>query len=214
MSKRRLLILGNRTLASAIADQAADDPTVEITAFVENMDRQRCTEQLDGLPILWIDDIAEMARTHSAVCALATTFRSRFVEQAHVLGMPFATLVHPTACISSRSTLGQGTIVSPGVVISVHTKIGQHVIINRGVLIGHHTTVDDYATIQPGANIAGLCSIGHSTYVGMGAIILDHLKIGAHSIVAAGAVVTSDVPDHVQVMGVPARIVKENVDGK
>jgi acetyltransferase-like isoleucine patch superfamily enzyme len=48
----------------------------------------------------------------------------------------------------------------------------------------------------------------------MGAIIMDHLNIGAHSVIAAGAVVTSDVPDHVQVMGIPARIVKENIEGK
>lgn len=79
--KYRLLILGNRTLASAIADQASDDPAVEVTGFVENMDIHRCRETLEGRPIFWIDDIASMARTHHAVCALATTQRSRFIEQ-------------------------------------------------------------------------------------------------------------------------------------
>jgi acetyltransferase EpsM len=212
--KYRLLILGNRTLASAIADQASDDPAVEVTGFVENMDIHRCRETLEGRPIFWIDDIASMARTHHAVCALATTQRSRFIEQTDALKIPFMTLVHPTSHISSQSTLGPGTIVSPGVIVSAHTEIGRHVIINRGALIGHHTKIGDYVTIQPGANIAGLCTIGEGTYIGMGAIIMDHLNIGAHSVIAAGAVVTSDVPDHVQVMGIPARIVKENIEGK
>jgi len=45
-------------------------------------------------------------------------------------------------------------------------------------------------------------------------VVLDHLSVGARSIVGAGAVVTRDVPDNVQVVGVPARIVKENVAGK
>jgi acetyltransferase-like isoleucine patch superfamily enzyme len=48
----------------------------------------------------------------------------------------------------------------------------------------------------------------------MGALVLDHISIGSHSIVGAGAVVTKDVPDNVQVVGVPAKIVKQNIEGK
>jgi acetyltransferase-like isoleucine patch superfamily enzyme len=88
------------------------------------------------------------------------------------------------------------------------------VIVNRGALIGHHTTVERFCSIQPGANVAGACKIGEATYVGMGAIILDHISLGSHVVVGAGAVVTRDVPDRVQVVGVPARIVKKNIEGK
>ena len=83
-----------------------------------------------------------------------------------------------------------------------------------GALIGHHTVIGNFVTIQPGANVAGVCHVGEGTYIGMGAIVLDRIRIGAHSVVGAGAVVTKDVPDHVQVVGVPARIVKESVRGK
>lgn len=48
----------------------------------------------------------------------------------------------------------------------------------------------------------------------MGAVVIDRITVGSCSIVGAGAVVTKDVPDHAQVVGVPARIVKENVDGR
>jgi acetyltransferase-like isoleucine patch superfamily enzyme len=76
-------------------------------------------------------------------------------------------------------------------------------------LIGHHVQIGDYTTISPGANIAGKCLIGNLCYIGMGAIILDGITIGDNSIVGAGAVVTKDVPERVQVVGVPARIVKQ-----
>lgn len=211
---RPLLILGTRTLAVEIADLASEIPGFRVAGFVENMEPQRCQETLEGLPILWVDDVAELADSHWAVCGLATTHRSRFTEQVAACGIAFATLVHPSSRISSKSSLGRGTIVSVGVIIAAHTHLGHHVIVNRGALIGHHTEIGDYVTLGPGANIAGACRIGEATYIGMGAVVIDHITVGSHSVVGAGAVVTKDVPHNVQVVGVPARIVKENIPGK
>jgi len=213
-SVRPLLILGARTFAPEVSDLVSEIPGFRVVGFVENIEPERCRETLEGLPILWADDVAQLADSHWAVCALGSTQRSRFIEQVAACGIPFATLVHPSARISSKSSLGGGTIVSVGVIIAAHTHLGHHVIVNRGSLIGHHTTIGDYVTISPGANIAGACRIGEATYIGMGAVVIDHITIGAHSVVGAGAVVTKDVPDHVQVVGVPARIVKENIPGK
>jgi hypothetical protein len=42
----------------------------------------------------------------------------------------------------------------------------------------------------------------------MGAVVLEHIVVGRNAIVGAGAVVTKDVPENVQVLGVPARITK------
>jgi sugar O-acyltransferase (sialic acid O-acetyltransferase NeuD family) len=164
--------------------------------------------------VIWVDDLGPLAATHLAVCAIGTTQRVRFVEQVEAMGFRFATVRHPTARISRTSTLGPGSIVSAGVVVAAHTAIGRHVIVNRGGLIGHHTRIGDYVTLSPGANVAGRVTIGAGTYVGIGAIVLDYLTVGAGSVVGAGAVVTKDVPDHVQVMGVPARITKERVEGR
>src|SRR6266849_4442998 len=211
---RPLLILGTRTLAVEIADVAADIPGVQVAGFVENLNRQRCQEKLEDLPVLWVDDVASLAQSHSAVCGLATTHRSRFVEQIAAYGMPFATVIHPSARISSKSTVGEGSILSVGVIIAARTHLDRYVLVNRGALIGHHTDIGDYVTVQPGANIAGACSIGEATYIGMGAIVIDHITIGAHSVVGAGAVVTTDIPDHVLVVGMPARVVRENIPGK
>ena len=56
----KLLVLGTRSFAPEIADVASDIPGVEIAGFVENMDRDKCSEKLEGLPIHWVDDIASM----------------------------------------------------------------------------------------------------------------------------------------------------------
>ena len=210
----RLLILGTRTFAVEVADLAAAIPGMQVAGFVENMDPQRCRQPLEGLPVYWIDEVASLVDSHRAVCALSTTLRSRFVEQAAQKGLAFATLVHPAAIVSKRSDVGEGCILNAACVVGVHSVLGAHVIVNRGALIGHHTTIGRFSSIQPGANIAGACSIGEAAYIGMGAIVLDHITVGSHAVVGAGAVVTHDVPEHAQVMGIPARVVKENIEGR
>ncbi len=208
-----LLILGTGIFALEIAELASENSGYRLAGFVENMEPEKCKEKIQGLPIYWVDEVASMARSHKAICALGTTHRKRFTDQIDALGMSFATLVHATATISPNTTLEEGVIVCAGVIIATHSRLGKHVRVNRGTLIGHHTHIGDFVTIQPGANIAGLCHIDEATYVGMGAVVLDRIKIGAHSVIGAGSVVTKDVPDNVQVVGTPARVVKENIEG-
>jgi acetyltransferase EpsM len=212
--KQKLAILGTSMFAPEVVDLAEDTGKFEVTTFLENWDREKTRTELLGRPIIWIDEAAALISTHQVVCGLGTTKRRGFIEHAARMGFTFAQIIHPSMRLSNQSVVGEGSIVSVGVIIAAHTTVGHHVIINRGTLIGHHTTVGDYVTISPGVNIAGAVTIGEGTYVGIGAIVLDHLTVGAHSIVGAGAVVTSDVPDHVQVMGVPARITKRDVNGR
>jgi sugar O-acyltransferase (sialic acid O-acetyltransferase NeuD family) len=206
-----LLVLGTRTLALEIAD-IASDAGFSVAGFIENLDRERCAGPLEGLPVHWVDEAASLAHTHLAVFGLATTRRDSFIEQVAALGFRFAVVVHPSAHVSATAHVGTGSVIGAGVVIGAHSELGVHVLVNRGALIGHHTRVGDYATIQPGANVAGACEIGEASYLGMGSIVIDHVRVGTGAIIGAGAVVTKDVSSHVQVLGVPARVVKEDVE--
>ncbi len=210
----RVLILGTHLLAEELADLISEMPGWHVAGFVENLDPERCRQPLLGLPVYWIDAVGELAGDHQAVCGISTTHRVRFIEQARAQGLRFATLVHPSSRVSRTSRLGEGTLIGAGVQVAAHTTIGRFVFVNRGALVGHHTTIEDFATIQPGANVAGACHVGRCAWISMSACVLDRKTVGAHSIVGAGAVVTRDVPAHVQVTGVPARVVKEQVAGK
>jgi sugar O-acyltransferase (sialic acid O-acetyltransferase NeuD family) len=211
--KCRLIILGTRAFAEEVADLVSECEEYELEAFGENWERDRCARPLLGRPVIWIDDLAPLAATHLAVCAIGTPRRSRFVEQVEALGFRFATVRHPSARISRTSTVGAGSIVSVGVVVAAHTVIGRHVILNRGALIGHHTRIGDYTTISPGANIAGAVNIGGGTHVGIGAVVSDHVTVGANCVVTAGAVVVRDVPDNTQAGGVLAGTLRQVGDG-
>jgi sugar O-acyltransferase (sialic acid O-acetyltransferase NeuD family) len=208
-----LVILGSYLFAEEVADLALQAGQ-EVVGFVENWDRGRCAEPLLGRPVTWVDDAGPLAEKHAAVCAIGTTGRRGYVEQAAAAGFRFGQVRHPAAVVSPISELGEGCIAGPGVIVATATRIGRHVILNRGVLVGHHTMIGDYVTVSPGANVAGRVTIGDGAYIGMGAIVLDSKTIGPGSVVGAGAVVTRDVPANVQVQGVPARVVKEGVEGR
>jgi acetyltransferase EpsM len=211
---RSLLILGTHNFAPEVLDLASEIPDVRVDGFVENLDRSKVETELEGLPVHWIDDAERFSASHFVICALGTTARRQIIEEAAARGLRFTTLIHPAARVSSRSSLGEGTLVSAGAIVATRTAIGNHVILNRGALIGHDVVVGDYVTIGPGANIAGLSRIGEGAYVAMGAIVLDRRTIGPGAVVGAGSIVTKDVPGGVQVVGQPARIVKENVNGR
>jgi len=214
MPSKPLLICGTHSFAVEVADLASAVPGLEVAGFVENMDRERCREPILGKPVTWVDDTPPLASSHEFVCALGTTRRSRFTAQMEAMGFSPGAVVHPAAVVSRASTLGPGAIVSAGVVVGAKTTVGRHVILNRGALVGHHTRIGDHVSVLPGANVAGRCDVGEGAYIGMGALVIDHRCVGRESVVGAGAVVTRDVPARVQVVGVPARIVKEDVEGR
>ena len=67
--------------------------------------------------------------------------------------------------------------------------------------------------IEQGITAEGIV-IEDDAWIGAGAIITDGVTVGQGAVVAAGAVVTSDVPPHTVVGGVPARILKSIEPGQ
>src|SRR5438270_288776 len=154
-SEQPLLVLGTHAFAPEVLDLVSETPGFRVDGFVENLDRTRAEDDLEGLPLYWIDDVDRFAATHRAVCALGTTERRRIIEEAAARGLGFATVVHPAARVSSRSELGEGTLASARVVVAANARVGRHVILNRGALVGHDTATGDYVTVGPGAKAAG-----------------------------------------------------------
>lgn len=87
-------------------------------------------------------------------------------------------------------------------------KIGNNVAISHDVTImdsdAHQVKYDGYKITNP-------IEIGNNVWIGSKALILKGVKIGDGAIIAAGSVVTKDVPANSMVAGVPAKVIKQNV---
>ena len=210
---KKILILGTGTFAMDVTDMISDISGWEVSGFVASMPPYAPGMLLLDRPVYWVDEVPRFADTHLAFCALVTTRRYQFIEQVETMGFRFATVIHPSARVSRQASIGEGTLISGGVQVAAHTQIGRHVVINRGALIGHHNTINDFATISPGANLAGTINVGRRAWIGLGANVLEKLSIGACAVVGAGSLVMKDVPERVKVMGVPAVVIEQDVDG-
>lgn len=208
MATDELFVLGNGPFALEAVD-LAERLGWRIGGLVNNVDEVPLPD-FDGLPVY--GEAEGFRRGRWAVCALGTTRRRGMISQAASAGMRFATLIHPGAHVSPRAEIGEGCIVSAGAVIGAGARIRDHVIVNRGALIGHHAEIGAVVSVGPGADLCGSCRIGDGVYIGAGAVLQDRIDVGAGAAIAIGSVVTKNVPAAALASGVPARIIRRNID--
>ena len=201
--RQKILVLGTTDYTRVFIDMFECLEQIEFAACVENLDPGKCSQQVSGLRVFWTDDIEVMQDSHQAICSLATTLRSDWIEKIEAMGFGFATLIHPSSTVSKRTRLGRGISVDAGSVLAGYSSIADHVRIGRRVSLGHHTEVGEFSTIHPGAIISGNCTIGSNVTIGTGAVIIDGITISPGVVIAAGAVVIRDVPENVLIAGNP-----------
>lgn len=182
----------------------AANPDAELLGFLDVDDTVHGQTRgdlriLDGTGWLTDHDVDDV------VIGVGTPAERRRVDEELVdLGLTPATVIHPTATVGERVTIGPGAIVSPNVVLTVDIRVGRGVYLNYGALVGHDTTVGDYAFVAPGAAIAGNVIVGDGVWFGIGASSIQGVTIGDGAVVGAGACVTGNLPARQVAVGVPA----------
>lgn len=109
----------------------------------------------------------------------------------------FACWLPHAATIGRRVVLGYGGL---GIVIHGDAHIGDDVHIDQCVTIGGNATQ------------LGVPTIGDMVYIGAGAKILGPVVIGSNTVIGANAVVVTDIPPNCLAVGVPAHVIRENID--
>ena len=98
---------------------------------------------------------------------------------------PFATLIHPSAVVSSSATIGEGSVIMAGAVVQAGAEIGKHCILNSGCVVDHHCILRDYVHIAPGAHLCGGVEVGEGALVAVCVGVAPNTKIAAWSLVKA-----------------------------
>lgn len=131
--------------------------------------------------------------------------RKRIAER---IGGEFGVAVHPSAVVSPRAAVGEGTVVMHGAIVQSEAQIGRHCIINTGATVDHECVVGDFAHISPNATLCGNVIVGEGTQIGAGSVVVPGVHIGKWSLVCAGSVVTKDIPDNCIAAGNRCKVIK------
>lgn len=121
-------------------------------------------------------------------------------------------IIHPSVILGNNKFLqiGEGTVICAGTIITTNIEIGKYVLLNLSCTVGHETKIGDFTSFMPTCNISGEVEIGKGNFWGTGSKIINGKSVGNNVIVGSGAVIINDIPDNVTVVGIPAKIIKEN----
>lgn len=113
---------------------------------------------------------------------------------------------------NAQLTIGSGYLnADDQIICEEKITIGENVAIAREVII---RDTDSHEILDAQHTKTKPVTIGNHVWIGTRAIIMKGVTIGDGAIVAAGAIVTKDVPTNCIVAGVPAKIIRENVEWK
>jgi sugar O-acyltransferase (sialic acid O-acetyltransferase NeuD family) len=214
ITKKNILILGGsghaREVAWLISDINKQKPySWNIIGFWEGEIKSE-PKIINNIPLIGVDKIKQYTPELYAIVAIGNPqLRQRAANQALELGCKFATLIHPLVHYDQKTvTIGEGSMVFAGGIISTNVMIMKHVIINYNCTISHDCVIEDFVTLSPACNLAGFTKVKQGAHLGIGSSTIEKHSIGKNSIIGAGAVVTTDIPDNVTAVGVPARVNK------
>jgi sugar O-acyltransferase (sialic acid O-acetyltransferase NeuD family) len=216
---RDLVIIGaggfGREVAQLVRDLNAARPgSWNLLGFVDDDPSKRGTE-VGGLPVVgdldWL--LASMSAPAVAMGLGAPCLKARINARLAAADLESPVLVHPSAWIGERVTLGAGTLVTAGCILTTDISVGRFVTLNLGCTVGHDAEIADHATLAPGVNVSGAARVAEGADLGTGSSTIQGVHVGRWSTLGAGAVVARDIPPNVVAVGVPARPIRTRDEG-
>lgn len=189
------------------------DNKYEVVGFYDDL--LPIGEIINGLPILGkISDLNKITEKLYIGLALGNpSHKKNVVNQIKNSKIIYESLIHPSVIIGKDDVIiGKGVIICAGNIITCNIKINDFVIINLACTVGHDTIIKNFVSIMPGVNISGEVLLEENVYIGTGAKIINQVQIGKDTIVGSGAVVSKSLPENCTAVGIPAKIIKYNVE--
>lgn len=150
----------------------------------------------NGYKYLGTDDILEELFTKGITRAFLCVgylgkgiLRESLDGKLKALGFSFPVIIDPTAVISKKAKIGDGTFIGKRAVVNVEATIGKQCIINTGAIVEHECKIDDFTHVAVGAVLCGQVVVGKAALIGANATVIQCREVKDREIIPAGVVV-------------------------
>lgn len=208
--KHRLLLMGGGGHCGVILDHLLQEKEYQVVGILDV--NESLGKEVLGVPVVGTDkDLPKLFKQGIKHCFISAgsvgnpAIRIKLHDLALRAGYQFPNVIHPSALISPRASLGQGIYVAPYAVINVNAVIGDQCIINTGAIIEHDCAIGDFVHVASGVVLSGGVKVGNFSHIGTGAQVIQYLHIGAKTVVGAGSVVTKNIRQGVVAWGNPCK---------
>lgn len=207
-----LLLLGGGGHAAVVADTARASG-FDVVGYLDDDPETQHSAARVGLKLLGaLDDLERIVESldtdvfiHAAIGS--NDLRQLWLDQSMRLsGVTCPPVIHPSAIVSPSACLGEGVFIAPRTVVNARAEIGPGVIINTGAIVEHDCVIGHFSHITPTATLGGFVHIGGHCLIGIASGILPGVILGDRVTLGAGAVATTDLPEGVTAIGVPAKV--------
>lgn len=165
---KKLLILGAGGYGRTIADLARQLGSYDRIAFLDDGKTGpdilgRCEEYR-----MFCDESTEVYPAFGR-----NESRMEWLERLHYEGIPFPTLVHPSAYVSPAAVLEEGVMVLPKAVVNTGCVVEFGAVINIGVLIDHDCVIEEGSHLCPGVIVKAENRIPAGSKLESGTVVLN-----------------------------------------
>lgn len=193
----RIIILGKGGHAKSIADTIERQGLFKIAGYVVN---DSFEEEKKDYPIIGNDeDLEKIYQKGVRYAAIGIgylgkgTIRNELYERLKKIGYFLPIITDPTAIVSDKAEIAEGTFLGKGAIINAGAHVGKMCILNTGSIVEHDCQVGDFSHIAVGAVLCGDVHVGNETLVGANATIIQGRKIGNRCIIGAGEVIRKNI---------------------
>ena len=198
-----IILLGGGGHARSVADSIETCGKYRIVGYTD-LDRED-----SYIPYLGTDEqLTNLYNNgiHNAVICVGfmgkSLVRDKLYNMVKSIGYDLPVIIDPSARISKRCDIDEGTFIGKGACVNTGTHIGKMCIINTNSVIEHDNCIRDFSHIAVGSVLCGNVKIGDHVFVGANSTIIQGITIESNAIVGAGSTVLHKVLRETTVYGI------------
>lgn len=197
----KIIILGKGGHARSVVDTIEREGKYQIAGYIVN--DEGSGEIPEEYPIIGSDEsLLELYDNGIHYAAIGIGYlgkgnlRRNLYERLKKIGYSLPVICDPSAIVSSKAKIEEGTFIGKSSIINAATTIEQACIINSGAIIEHDCHIGAFSHVSVGTILCGGVRIGEEVFVGANATVIQEINVGNKVTIGAGEVLKKNIDDN------------------